>query len=132
MNIIRTTIGLAYITGILILAFDALYNLFAGILPPVFKSVIESPVQLILNISEILSFPVSFVLDRVMAYMPSFISGFYPVTTTDILGARIMWVPILALFLYTGILKAIDEMVLKSRVDNIHRQYKEKEDHQVK
>jgi hypothetical protein len=125
ISLIRQFIGTLYILGILILAFDIIYYLVWGMLPPVFKSTVGDAVMFIDRIAEILSWPVAWLVNYILSFLPSFFDRLLPITHTDIFGARIAWVPIFALFIYTGILKAIDEIVLKNKIDEIHNNYKE-------
>jgi hypothetical protein len=55
--------------------------------------------------------------------MPSFISRLYPITNTEILGAKIAWCPLITLFIYTAILKSIDDYILGKKITKIQKVY---------
>lgn len=122
MVVIRNFIGLAYILGILILAFDSLFWLFHGFVPPLFMSLIESPASILHECSNFLSMPVSWFINLLTGAIP-FLGGILPVTQTDIFQAEIHWAPLLSLFIYSGLLRAFDNFVLKSRMNEIQSGY---------
>ena len=122
MLLIRRLIGTIYILGILILAITVLYYLFAGILPSMFKDTVNPLIAFLDNASAIISKPIAIVVDFILKFLP-FLGGIFPVTNTGIIGAQIHWVPLLSLFIYTGILKAIDEFFLRNNVNKIEKNY---------
>lgn len=124
MGIVRQVVGVIYITGILILSFDVIYYLAYGLLPPIFKDLVAPGVMFLDQIAQLLCTPIAFVVDRILDFLPGIFRQFFPMTNTDIVGARIAWVPIIALFIYTGILKAIDDFYLKKNLKDIQKQYK--------
>lgn len=129
MVVIRHLIGMIYIFGILILAFESLYWLFHGFIPPLFSSIIAAPSSFVHECAAFLSQPVSWLLGLLISAVP-FVSGFIPVTTTDIFQAEIHWAPLLSLFLYSGILRAFDTFVLKSKMNQIQNNYQNQQNEQ--
>lgn len=122
MVYIRHIIGSVYISGILLLAITVLYHIFAGIFPPVLTSEI-APIVTFFDVWSLrISFPVAVIVNWVMQYL-AFLNPYIPVTDTGIFGAQIHWIPLFSLFVYTGILKFIDDAVLKSRVNKIKANY---------
>jgi hypothetical protein len=121
--LIRRLIGTIYILGILILAFDVLFYIFQGFLPSVLLDYFASGLALVHKCSDYLSIPVAFVLDFAVSHIP-FIGSFVPVLKTEIFNAEIHWAPLFSLFIYSGILKWFDEVILKSKVNKIENNYK--------
>lgn len=124
MVYIRHIIGSVYIFGILILAITVLYHIFAGIVPPVLTSTVSPIVAFLDEWSLKISYPIAIVVNWALQYL-SFLNPYIPVTNTGIFGAQIHWIPLFALFVYTGILKFIDETVLKVRIKKIKQNYEE-------
>lgn len=122
MVYVRHIIGSVYICGILLLAITVLYHIFAGIIPSVLTSQV-APIVTFLDVWSLrISFPVEVIVNWALQYL-TFLNSFIPVTNTGILGAQIHWIPLLALFVYTGILKYIDDTILKARVKKIKQNY---------
>ncbi|MGD9581332.1 MAG: hypothetical protein AB7V50_08155 [Vampirovibrionia bacterium] len=122
MVYIRHIIGSLYILAILILAFTVLYYIFAGFIPPVLASSIEPAVSFLDLWSFRISFPVAVIIEWLLKYL-TFLNPYIPVTDTGILNAQIHWVPLIALFIYSGILKFIDDKILQSKVKKIKEEY---------
>jgi len=123
MFLIRQTIGFVYILAILILAFDVLYGLFNGFVPIVLKEQISFTVTMLQDISNTISMPVAYIVNLILSYLPISSKEFFPVTDTGIMQAQIKWVPIFSLFIYTNIIKYINDTFLKHKIDNIHKNY---------
>lgn len=128
MQFIRSIFGFAYLIGVLIIAFDCLYYLFYGMVPSVLKPGIEFYVNYIDNLASILCLPVAIIVEFLLSHLPAFFRSFLPITNTDIMGAQIAWVPILSLFLYTGILKTIDDYYLKSSFNKVKKNHQRDEE----
>lgn len=126
MQIIRQFIGFVYILCVLILSIDVLYYIFHGFIPSIIRGSLDSFMTFIGAATGIIAIPVAIGLDFVIKLLP-FLGSFMPVTNTGIIEAQIHWVPLIALFVYSAILKAIDEFFLKVKITNIDNDYKRKQ-----
>lgn len=106
----------------IIVALDALYYIFQGILPSVIIEMIKPFMATIGEWSDILCWPVAYVFNFFFNLIPGDASQFFPIMETGIWGAEIHWIPVISVFVYTGILKFIDETTLKSKMTSMHQQ----------
>lgn len=127
MFLIKQTVGFIYIIAILILAFDVLYALFGGIIPGIVKNHIMFMVATLENISANIAMPIDYLVKMLLDYLPGSIREFFPITDTGIFQAQIKWIPILSLFIYTNILKFINDKLLKQKINNIHKNYSQQQ-----
>lgn len=114
---------MTYLLAILFLAMDSFYYLFSGIMPAGLLLQLDSGISLIQKGSHIAGYPVEYLMNILLTFTPKAFREFLPVTNTEILGARIAWVPILSLLIYTSILKSFSDYILNSKVTNIQKKY---------
>lgn len=127
MTLIRYAFGMIYLLAILSLAIDSFYYLLAGIIPSEITYLFASLLSFVQKISHIAGYPVEYLMNILLGFLPKGFGAFLPITDTEILGAKIAWVPILSLLIYTSILKSFSDFVLKTKVTGIQKNYRQKD-----
>lgn len=123
MALLRQIIGILYMLAILLLAFNIIYNVVNGIVPTQIKTFMASGIDTIDYIVQVVCFPIAKLVDMLLEILPPYAKKILPITQTDLMGVRIVWVPLISLFLYTYILKSIDDYYLSKKFDFIKKRY---------